>query len=158
MSCFLRSVLFIALCVHIVFSVGCSPQAGRPFGVVRVGKLNDLVQGAARYYDEYALLVQRDSLGIRAMSTLDPVTLIPLKKAVIDDHVVLRDPRTGAIFNELGTIQSSKEGKDNRNYSTANRNLLSHYRVMLDRVNGEFEVLVVVGELRSPDWRLTVRP
>jgi len=139
--------------------VGCRSRVERPFGVVRIGALKNIPVGKIRYFEEYALLLQRDSKGIRAMSTLHPATFTPLDRTIIDDHVLFRDPSTGTLFDESGRLQNVTSAKPAKGaLSTAGHidSSLTHYRVLFDRVAGEFEVLVVVGDVRPIDWRLKV--
>jgi hypothetical protein len=153
-ACF-RFFLIMALAALI----SCSGGVERPFGVLRVGRLKDIPVGTVRYFEEYSLLIQRDSGGIRAMSTLNPVTLTPLEKTVIDDHVLFRDAINGGLFDESGRIQNVKSvdrGKANSASTEGSATALTHYRVLLDRVGGELEVLVVIGVYRPTDWRLKI--
>jgi hypothetical protein len=143
----------------LVVLTGCASGVERPFGVLRVGALKDIPVGKIRYFEEYSLLLQRDSLGIRAMSTLNPETLTPLEKTIIEDHVLFRDSLNGVLFDETGRVQNIKstgQGTGVRAPFGRSEFALTHYRVILDRVGGELEVLIVVGDSRPTDWRLKI--
>jgi hypothetical protein len=149
----------IYLFLVLALLMGCTGGVERPFGVLRIGVLKSIPLGKIRYFEEYSLLVQRDSGGIRAMSTLSPASFIPLDKTIIDDHVLFRDSSNGALFDESGRLQSLKlanQSKEAGAFVGGIQRTLTHYRVIFDRGAGELEILVVVGDARPPDWRLKV--
>lgn len=138
---------------------GCGRHFERPFGVIRVGGLKGIPAGKTVYFEEYGLLVQRDSEGIRAMSTLHPVTFSPLDRTTLDDHVLFRDPASGTLFDEAGRVQNVQSETRNKGGALSpvlNNATLTHYRVLFDRVAGDLEVLVVVGDVRPSTWRLRI--
>jgi hypothetical protein len=98
---------------------------------------------------EYGLLLERTTNGLRAMSTLNPVSAIPLSKVVVEDRVVLRDPEKGLIFgldgNQVGVAKAGTELS------------LQHYRLIFDVNEAKnLELAVIVGDKRSSGWRLDI--
>jgi len=153
-----KNLLLRPFILFLLVFMGCGQPLERPFGVVRVGELKSFPVGKTRYFEEYSLLVQRDSDGIRAMSTLNPATFSPLDKTIIDDHVLFRDPTNGSLFDQSGRLQNVQGVNKEKGTlpSSVRMGSLTHYRVLFDRVATDLEVQVIIGDVRPSDWRLKI--
>lgn len=117
----------------------------RPFGVVRLGKIEDLRRPESILSSE-ALIVRYDNQGFSAMSLLCTHDLAPLKIVNENDKQFLQSPYSASRYNLDGALVAGPA-----------KNNLPFYELMV--APGEYggapdTLYAKIGKEVSPAWRL----
>ena len=136
----------IALLAGLLLIAGCQPK--RPYGVERLGRLEDL-QAPENNLSQLNLLLRRDADGLSIMSTLCTKDLSQLVMRVEGSRCELVSPRNGSRYDCRGKVLAGPARHD-----------LPYYELFV--APGEYEtskpdtLYAWIGKEKPPSWRLKI--
>ena len=142
-------ILFFLAAFSITALVSChETEKKRPFGLVRLGRIEDLKRPES-FLSSEALLLRYDSKGFSVMSLLCTYDLAPLKVEQKADSQILKSPYTESSYNLDGTVASGPT-----------THALPYYELVA--ASGEYggpvdSLFAKVGTIKPANWRLNIQ-
>lgn len=142
-----RYFLWLFIGATLLTLTACPESRERPFGVVRLGFLDEFLV-PERLLEDFDLLIRYDQQGLSAMSTLCTY-----------DSSQLVMSREGQAAEFYSTYTSSRYAYDGQVISGPARSALPYYELFIDqgRPRGPQDTLYArIGIHVSKDWRLKI--
>jgi hypothetical protein len=139
-------ILFLIFFFGVAFS-SCERPLKRPYAYVYLGFVDDF-KSSITYKDDLNLAVHKSKEGFSVMSTLDSHTLIPLKRIELGDHIALRNPVQGFLYEENGKSIDFGDKKSKKP--------LDYYRIIIDTFEGRLALFAAVGIGKPATWHAKI--
>jgi nitrite reductase/ring-hydroxylating ferredoxin subunit len=126
--------------------VGCKSDLKRPYGFVRVGKVDSFNLGQT-WLKQFRLVVNRDKLGIFVMSTECTFDGTPLNLITVDDSFILKSSYSDSSYSNFGKVLTGPAKSD-----------LPYYKTLqaAEKLGGAIDTLyVVIGSEVGEKWRMS---
>lgn len=143
-----KLLIIFALIACSLFISGCEPtERKRPYGLVNLGKINDLKRPES-FLSAHGLMLRFDEKGFSAMSLLCTYDLAPLKVRQQGDRQILISPYSQSTYNLDGSILTGPT-----------QHSLPYYELIAasGKYGGPVDSLFAkIGTVKPAGWRLVV--